>query len=559
MRAIHQLLQRPVIRGWAWLLALPAILVSVDQFDVTYHMETMTLAPSQETWRRQLEGEERAWQLPSLYGRERINKPPLTVWANMIAWSGLDLDTPTDTLVARSRYVAIFLSMLTILGVGWAGRSLGNRRVANLSMLVLGVMLLFMRQSRVATYDIYLLAFCTMSVAAGWHALRRGTTARGRITAWIICGICMGLAALSKGPIAYLFSLVPIVVLLVCDRATRKSGWYGAGVAALISAVLFLPWLIHVSSTVSSAGNQLLREYRAVRSTTEPSWYYIGLLGLVFPWTLWFVGGIAGYFPLRRNVSARFHVYPPIAWFLFILVVMSIPDAKNQRYILPILPSAALIIARSLLYLPLKSGRRSLLVRSHYVLLGIGTAAYAVIMIGHNALVHAGFMKQPQIAGLSPSLAIMSSLALASLVMIGWRMHGDGRRTAAAMATGLWMAVAALVGFHGYAQSPARAFATRADAEKVDQYIGESDLYYYDDGRPWFEVEPDQKFLLYSRRAVRRCTAVDLARSTGAPAFVMAEDIPGLQADFERAGYARDLSFPIKKEAWILWRRVDRE
>ena len=80
MQKIFRYFQRPVIRGWAWMISLPVMLSGLTQFDVTYHMETMTLAPSQETWRHQLEGDEDAWLIPSFYGQPRIKKPPLTVW-----------------------------------------------------------------------------------------------------------------------------------------------------------------------------------------------------------------------------------------------------------------------------------------------------------------------------------------------------------------------------------------------------------------------------------------------------------------------------------------------
>lgn len=39
-----------------------------------------------------------AWLVPSWNGRARVNKPPLLVWINLLAWSGLDPATAAGVL-----------------------------------------------------------------------------------------------------------------------------------------------------------------------------------------------------------------------------------------------------------------------------------------------------------------------------------------------------------------------------------------------------------------------------------------------------------------------------
>ena len=84
--------------------------------DSMYHMENMTLLPSQETWIRQQHGDLDAWLTPSMRGRPRIRKPPMVIWLHMLSWTGLDADTVDPAvLTTRARLVAWSLGLMGVL------------------------------------------------------------------------------------------------------------------------------------------------------------------------------------------------------------------------------------------------------------------------------------------------------------------------------------------------------------------------------------------------------------------------------------------------------------
>lgn len=551
-------LRRFVLRGWAWILLVPALAAGLTRSDVTYHMEAMTLAPSQETWQRQRGGESDAWLLPSLYDRPRVNKPPLTVWANMLAWTGLDQAAPTDVLVARARILAVALSILAVLATGWAGLSLGNRRLAVAAMLVMASMLLFLRQGRLASYDTYLLAWCTLSVAAGWHAVLRARSSAGRWASWLVAGVAMGLAVLSKGPVAYLFTIAPVAGAMIVRNKSGGQPWIGLALAAVISAGLAVPWYLHASGEVAGTMDRLLHEYRADRTKSQPPWYYLGLVGLVFPWSIALVGAAIGAVRDTRVRTGRAWMLPALAWFVWVFVALSVPEAKQQRYIVPVLPAAALLIAWWFLYGVRRTAGRAVWIRMHQVLLVAATAGYAVFLLGQDAMVRAGWLRAPEVVGLSAFVVVGVVAVLSVLALLGWRCARGDRRIELVAVTALWMAAAAAPAFHGYALSPRKQFAARAHAERVDAVAGSYEVFYFrEPGRPWWEVEPDAKFLLYSRRAIAACDPQLLYDGDAAPEFVLAEDRPEAARALASAGYQHQFTFAEKRSSRVLWRRFE--
>lgn len=553
MRGLRRIFQRLTLRGLLWLAALPVLFVGLGRFDVTFHMEAMTLTPSQETWRRQMAGEAEAWLNPSHYGVPRVNKPPLTVWVNMLAWTGFDLATPTDALVLRARLVAVALAVLTILATGWAGAARGNRRTAVLAMLVLATMMLFVRKGRLATYDIYLLAWCTLAVAAGWHALWRAATARTRWLCWTLAGAATGLAVLSKGPIAYLFTAAPWVLGMLATRERRAGAWPGVFAALAVSLAVAAPWFVHVLQEVAGAGDHLATEFRARRKRAAPPWYYLGLIGLVFPWSLALVAGVTASLRNRLRDLPRFRFDPVVAWFLWIFIVMSLPEAKQQRYILPILPAAALIIARWWQYGGGPARHRW--EAAHRVVLWVGAAAFAVFPVVQDPLVRAGLLRSPEITGVPWVVLFAAAGVMALLAAAASRWLREGKRTAAAAATAVWLVAAGVPGFYGYALAPRHQYATRPDAERVAQEAVALEVGYYSPPyREWWQSQPDAQFQLYSRLIIRPVSP-EVLTGPDAPPLLLAEDLPEPAADLRAAGYQdTGLTLRDNRGARRLWR-----
>ena len=87
------------------LLCVPLVWGGLGAPDCEFHMEVMALASSQEAWLSQ-QSDSRAWLIPSWNGAPRVNKPPLLVWINLLAWRGLPPGASVETLVQRARQAA---------------------------------------------------------------------------------------------------------------------------------------------------------------------------------------------------------------------------------------------------------------------------------------------------------------------------------------------------------------------------------------------------------------------------------------------------------------------
>lgn len=511
------------IGALAFLLCLLPVLVHYDKTEPTRIMENLSIMSSQETWLRQHAGEKDAWVIPSYNGAPRIHKPPLLVWVNLLAWADLSPDTADlMRLVGRARLVSVGLAWLTLLSVFWAGHTLGGWRYGLLGVVATGTQFLFIRQARFATYDNFLLGWGTLAVAAGlWAMAPAGGRGRGRaILGWLVSGGAMGAALMSKGPLALALILGPLAAMAwgvppsPGGLRRRLTGLVGA---ALLALALAAPWYGHVLHAVSGAATRMLSEYEAQRNSFQPPWYYLGLIGLVFPWSFWMLDGLRAGRPSRTEPGARRGAAPWL-WFVFIFVFMSIPMAKQQRYILPILPAAGLLAAAALIRregeLP-RAGWYRFAVAAHWGLLRVLSVLGPLTMLLQERLVAWGWMKEPQVPGIPVGVTLALGVALCVVAWHGGRLHREGRAIAAAAWTAVWMAALSSVAFYGYALSSHGRFAYQAEAHAAAQTMREAPFYYLNGGRA-YDKEPSKEMLMYERLTVPALTPAQLAEKLAA-------------------------------------------
>ena len=502
------------------LVCMIPLLIKLDVPDCRFHMEVMSLMPSQETWLRYHSGESAAWIVPSLNGRPRINKPPLLVWLNFLAW--LDLDPEHDSvqvLIFRARLLAVCLICLALFSTYVMGRMLGGVGLAWKAALATGTMLLFIRQSRLASYDTHLLAWVTMTVASGWWAMRlwqRDHHLGASMIAVLITGVALGAAILSKGPIALLFSLIPLVVIAYCFQPSWR---YTVTILVLImvaASIVTLPWYAHIFENFHQAGSVLYTEYRATRSHFQPPWYYLGLLGLVFPWTMSLTGALT--FPLfRKQMTFQREWWIPLLWCLLIVCIMSIPGAKRERYIVPVLPAAGLLIAQWWQVMGniqranlMPHWLRSLLMNAHGLMLILCSFACAVFPIIQSFLLQKGILGEPEVPGAGWKTGIVFGTIMIGLSVECFRLLRRSRMEGAFCLTALWMIMISTGILNYYVHSYHGHYGGRAYAEETARLSKNASLVYLCVD-PTTDLEPDEKFLLYSRRIIPRIIPENVA------------------------------------------------
>lgn len=537
-------------RGWGRVLralavlgvCLPPALAELGRADPVRVMENFSILSSQETWMRLHGGRRDAWIIPSCNGEPRVNKPPMLVWMNLLAWADLTPESATvERLVLRARLLGVVFGLLAVGATAWMGRRLYGEGTGWVAALALGTGLLFLRHARIAAYDIHLLGWLALAMAAAAGALTAGGAASSvrRRLAWGGAGLALGAALLTKGPLAVLLGAGPMAAWIAARPGPRAAAWRGLALAVVVAAAVAAPWYAHVLAAVPDSAGRLFTEYRAQRDRFQPPWYYLGLIALIFPWTFAWLRSLPE--AVRRERGGGWNA--AWAWFLFVFVVMSIPGAKQQRYILPILPAMALMAARGWLAAPDGRWRRAM-DAAHAIMLAAATVLAVAFAASQDLLVARHWIARAPLADLRGAAAAVAGLALAAAAWAAVRALRSGRRMAAAWLTAAWMSMLATAGFAGVSRAGHGADPCRADALAVARAVGDAPLYYVYRHQP-DDLPPSKEFLIYTRRAVPTLGKTWLERklARGDAFFAMARVTPGSEPALEGHGLARVMDF----------------
>jgi 4-amino-4-deoxy-L-arabinose transferase-like glycosyltransferase len=299
---------------------------------------------------------------------------------------------------------------------------------------------------------------------------------------------------------------------------------------------------------VPNAVPLLVAEYRAERNQFHAPWYYLGLLGLVFPWTFALLRALLRWSQREFRPTGRRAL--PWAWFLFTFVLLSLPGAKQQRYVVPVLPATGLIIADAWLAgTPAYQGRwrsrvERLLTALHWVALLLAAVLLALFLLLQDRLTAAHILPRAELVGLAPWLGLVLLPLLLALVGLGWRRQRAGRQAEAAWISAAIMALIATVTWYGYAPAPAQQLQCRQDILRAHARVGGEPLYFLNLQRT-SDRALSKEFLMYTRRIVPVLDPPALAQKIAAGgSFFVATRMAGHgDADLGAAGLRAELEF----------------
>jgi|TARA_B100000315_G_scaffold131595_2_gene121127 4-amino-4-deoxy-L-arabinose transferase-like glycosyltransferase len=219
-----------------------------------------------------------------------------------------------------------------------------------------------------------LITFATWALVRALSSDRRdaGTwpiDAPGHRRAWlVVAAFAAALACLTKGPIGIVLPAL-VVLPLACweHRGPAGTAWHlrapagltMATVAAALGVFLAVavPWFAAMAQVHGAAylvrffvGENLTRFATPEFNDPRPFWFYVPILaGGLLPWTpfavLW-APGIAR--AIRTRVVPQLVDLRLIVWTLAPLLFYSASVGKQPRYILPLLPPVAILLARSI-------------------------------------------------------------------------------------------------------------------------------------------------------------------------------------------------------------------
>jgi 4-amino-4-deoxy-L-arabinose transferase-like glycosyltransferase len=387
------------LSSWPGLLALWLLVVLLS-------LLSHPLLPVDETryatvaWEMWLRGD---FLVPYLNGEPYSHKPPLFFWLVHAGWWLFGV----HEWVVRA--VAPLLGLLCLLATAQLARMLwpNDPGAARLVPWILFGSIFFTAFLSWVQIDLLLVLFTLLAMTGIIGA------AEGRQAGWLLAGVAIGLGVLAKGPVM-LLQLLPVALLapLWARHITVHNWWrWYAGVAAsvAIGAVIALSWAL----PATAAGGDSYREAilwgqtadRMVHSFAHahPVWWYLPWLGVLFaPWVLlpWLWSSVWHARP-ARDAGLRLC----LVWMASTFVLMSLVSGKQLKYLLPLLPAIALLLARVI------SGLEGVLIRRRDWL-----PAAVLLLCGLLLIVLPRTLDQaPWIAGVQPlwgGLLVVVAVAL---------------------------------------------------------------------------------------------------------------------------------------------------
>ena len=266
------------------------------------------------------------------------HKPPLLFWLINAFWSAFGVSRWAGLIpIVLSSFAALFLTVRLIKKMMPDGAA----DPLKITFLMLGS-IPFLIYSTLVMFDMTLTVF----VLASLLCLINYAEKRQFRYAFLM-GLFIGLGVLTKGPVAYLYVIFPMLLGPVwVHNFTRPVSWYRDCAAALFISVF--PVAIWLFPVLAQSDNHfafwLLWEQTAGRVTgnfrdahVRPFYFYLPLVPLLFaPW-IFFPGFWRG---LKTLTGNRQEVRFLACWIIPVFLAFCLIKGKQPHYLLPLLPGA---------------------------------------------------------------------------------------------------------------------------------------------------------------------------------------------------------------------------
>jgi 4-amino-4-deoxy-L-arabinose transferase-like glycosyltransferase len=527
--------------------------------------------------------------VPNLDGAPRIQKPPLPAWITTVALRRSTVDALDDAdamrpggayarLATQIRSTALLAGCLLLLFVYGLGRAVGDHRLGVLSACVCGSSVFFLHETRIATSDIHLALWVTAAnffFAVAWVKDRR----------WLGClgaGAALGLAFMSKGPVAFAQSLVPAALFVIfqpssqversSDARQRLVGPLLVGLVVML--LIAIPWYAYVAAHVPRIAAIWQEELNAIDQAGGywDSWYTAFLIvPLMFPWFIYFVVGlIGGWQEFRRRPESgdgASRSRSPIALvFLQVVVpllIMSLFRNRKERYLLPMVAPAAVLTAWALLRcLTHRDAGARVLAAAHWIVLAVAAVALPIA----GAFSHWPWLLTGDHAPwYSPTPALAFAASVAALVAGGFLAQRRWPLAAMPAVTFFVMLALQVLFFAGYRYSADAASEMKPLVQMIRTALPPgASVYSY---RPGVEGRhaPHDLYIYLNHRAARVYLPADIPPDHQPQALLicqrkgqsLAQLIPATQpAPADSNGWTRVDSLPEEPNSWHLFVRL---
>jgi 4-amino-4-deoxy-L-arabinose transferase-like glycosyltransferase len=279
-----------------------------------------------------------SWLLPYMNGDLYLSKPPFFYWAGLVSTAVLGSLSEWSV-----RLPSALAAMLCCLGTYWYGVRQAGRQVGLFAVVFLaanGAFSLFARRSEI---EMLLTLLCFGALLAAWQFI----FLQGRDVWRRLSYVLLGCALLTKGPVCLLWVTAPILTYALIYRDARAKAYLCDGWGWLIAVVLGSSWYVAVSVSqgwgiwASIISEDIVKK---IDGQGAEAWYayLLYLAGDFFPfWLIVFVQPRKFWAMIRSRREAAML----LCCTLLPLLVFSMFTEKHGKYLLPVYPSMALLLA----------------------------------------------------------------------------------------------------------------------------------------------------------------------------------------------------------------------
>jgi hypothetical protein len=283
---------------------------------------------------------------PQFNFQPRDQKPPLVYWAVLISYKIFGVNEFAVRVPGAAAAIGILLFCY-----GAAFKLFGARAALIAAAVVSTTPRVFILARRLPI-DILLLFFLTGTLFFLIRALQNKN-----FLSWVPVYVFTSLGFLTKGPVAVIIPAASCLIWILWSRRMRVSETHLLP-GILIFMAISLPWylLIFRAHGWTYISSFFLRDNfgRFAAETLGPSrgpFYYITVyLTDFFPWSLLALFAAIRLWTLRRREQpiTGYSYGLPLIWCALVFILFSLSKNKQEYYIAPMYPAAAIILAGAL-------------------------------------------------------------------------------------------------------------------------------------------------------------------------------------------------------------------
>jgi 4-amino-4-deoxy-L-arabinose transferase-like glycosyltransferase len=286
------------------------------------------------------------WITPRLWGTPWFEKPALYYWTAGIAMRLFGVSE------FAARLPSALAALLAVVAAAWTALRSYGLGAAWFSLLMLPTSVAMIGFARAASPDMLFAALLTSAMAVAVEILQKPQP--GPISR-IAFGFFLGAAVLAKGPAAVVLAGGATLLWAALSRQWRAPFRFLHPMVILVFCATALPWYFLCALRNPDFLRVFIWQHNFERYLTpifehrQPFWFFgpIFLLGIL-PWLPLLVSAL---FDAGRNMHFATREDSPTlfiaCWALFTLLFFSLSESKLPGYILPAIPPAILLIARS--------------------------------------------------------------------------------------------------------------------------------------------------------------------------------------------------------------------